>query len=76
MSHRNISGGNFRLKNANPAEIFFINTSTLVHSMFNFFSEKMLTICSTTTNHIDPNRWCYESWYALWVTVYIAHLSQ
>ena len=42
MSHRNISGGNFRLKNANSAEIFFINTSTLVHNMLNFFSEKIV----------------------------------
>ena len=30
MSHRNISGGNFRLKNANLAETFFINTSTFI----------------------------------------------
>ena len=43
MSHRNISGGYFRLKNANPAEIFFINTLTLVHHMFNFFSEKIVS---------------------------------
>ena len=42
MSHRNISGGNFRLKNVNLAETFFINTSTLVHNMFNFFSEKIV----------------------------------
>ena len=42
MSHRNISGGDFRLKNANLAEIFFINTSILVHNMFNFFSEKIV----------------------------------
>ena len=73
MSHRNISGDNFRLKNANLAETFFINTSTLVHNLFNFFGYE---ICSTTTNHIDPNRWYYESQFALWVKVYIAHLSQ
>ena len=42
MSHGNISGDDFRLKNANLAEIFFINTSTLVHNMFYFFSEKLV----------------------------------
>ena len=42
MNHRNISGSDFRLKNANLTEIFFINTSTLVHNMFGFFSEKIV----------------------------------
>ena len=40
MSHRNISGGNFWLKNANLAEIFFINTSTLVYNILTFSLKK------------------------------------
>ena len=37
--------------------------------MFNFFSEKIVNdmFYSNKSNHIDPNRWYYESWYALYM---------